>query len=256
MACAVAQSIIVHNSAHGLFVSCHCLTRESLDCQVRVTLEMSVQTRVLVNNQWATRIVDINQIMAGNRDPVGEQKPDINGTLGALKPPVLGLLTQTLIKSPVIRYIIPARIRHQKYNDVLLIYNNYIEIKEVVTQGYLPDLSVELRDIAVKLDFDSPIRAARVFGCPRKITASVQEPTGIDAIVKKEQLPSEDDTDEYHVGIPPQILILSLESKKLVFLFASHDTSGAVHFVSSERVLPSQVEHNRQLGESIAVDPR
>jgi len=255
VACAFAQ-FLVHNSAHGLFVSCHYLTLESLDCQARVTLEMSVQTRVLVNNQWATRTVDINQIMAGNRDPVGKQKPSTNETLSAPKPPALGLLTQTLVKSPVVKYIIPARIRHQKYNDVLLIYNNYVEIKEVVTQGYLPDLSVELRDIAVKMDFDSPIRAARVFGSPRKITASVQEPTGIDTIIKKEQLPLRDASDEYHVGVPPQILILSLESKKLVFLLAFHDASGAVHFLSSERVLPSQAEHNRQLGEYIAVDPR
>ncbi len=217
---------------------------------------MSVQTRSLVNNQWTTRTVDIHQIMAGNRSPVDKQKPTTNGTLSAPKAPALGLLTQTLVKSPVIRYIIPARIRHQKYNDVLLIYNNRVEIKEIVTKNYLPDLSVELRDIAVKLDFDSTIRAARVFGSPRKITASVQEPTGIDAIVKKEQLPPGDHTDEYHIGIPPQILILSLESKKLVFLFAFHDASGAVHFLSSERVLPSQAEHNKQLGEHIAVDPR
>lgn len=186
---------------------------------------------------------------------MGKQKPSTNETLSTPKPPTLGLLTQTLVKSPVVRYIIPARIRHQKYNDVLLIYNNYVEIKEVVTQGYLPDLSVELRDI-VKMDFDSPIRAARIFGSPRKITASVQEPTGIDLIVKKEQLPSRGDNDEYHVGVPPQALILSLESKKLVFLFAFQDASGAVHFLCSERVMPSQAEHNRQLGEYIAVDPR
>ena len=194
--------------------------------------------------------------MAMNRDPMERQKNNTNSTFNALKPPVTGVLTQTLVRSPVVRYIIPARIRHQKYNDILLIYNNHIEIKEVVTQDYLPDLSVELRDIAVKADFDSAIRAARIFGSPRKITASVQEPTGIDAIVKNEELTPGDGDDQDHVGIPPQILVLSLESKKLVFLFAFHDSLGAVHFVSSERLLPSQAIHNEQLGQHIAVDPK
>ena len=194
--------------------------------------------------------------MAPNRDSLEDRKTKTNTTFSAPKPPTLGLLTQTLVRSPVIRYIIPARIRHQKYNDVLLIYSNYIEIKEVVTQDYLPDLSIELRDIAVKSDFDSPIRAARIFGSPRRITASVQEPTGIDAIIKNEESPPGDETDQYHVGIPPQILVLSLQSKKLVFLFAFHDCSKAVHFLSSERLLPSHAVHNEQLGEHIAVDPK
>lgn len=194
--------------------------------------------------------------MARNRDPLEDQKSRIDGTFSAPKPPTFGILTQTLVRSPVIRYIIPARIRHQKYNDVLFIYSNHIEIKEIVTQDYLPDLSIELRDIAVKSDFDSPIRAARIFGSPRKITPSVQEPTGIDAIIKNEESSPGDDTDQYHVGTPPQILVLSLQSKKLVFLFAFHDSSEAVHFLSSERLLPSHAVHNEQLGEHLAVDPK
>ena len=219
---------------------------------------MSLQTNVLINGRWTTRILDRQQFqsMAMNRDAMEKQKSNTNSMFSAPKPPVLGILTQTLVRSPVIRFIIPARIRHQKYNDVLLIYNNHVEIKEVITQDHLPDLSVELRDIAVKADFDSVIRAARIFGSPRKITASVQEPTGIDAIVKNEELLPGDVGDQYHVGIPPQILVLSLESKKLVFLFAFHDTSGAVHFISSERLLPSQAIHNEQLGQYIAVDPK
>ena len=215
-----------------------------------------METRVLVNGYWTTRNVDIYQIMAGNRLAVENQKANTNLTFSAPKPPVLGILTQTLVNSPVIRYIIPARIRHQKYNDVLLIYSNRIEVKEIVSQDYLLDLSVELRDIAVKSDFDSTIRAARVFGSSRKLTASVQEPTGIDAIIKNEELPPGDRIEEYRAGIPPQILVLSLKSNKLAFLFAFHDASGAVQFLSSVRMLPSQAVHNEQLGEFIAVDPR
>ena len=219
---------------------------------------MSLQTNVLVDGRWTTRIIDRQRVqsMAMNRDPVAKQQDSTNSTFNSPKPPVLGVLTQTLVRSPVIRHIIPARIRHQKYNDVLLIYNDHIEIKEVVTQDHLPDLSVELRAIAVKADFDSVIRAARIFGSPRKITASVQEPTGIDAIVKNEAPPPGDDDDQYHVGIPPQILVLSLESKKLVFLFAFHDASGAVHFITSEKLLPSQTIYNEQLGQHVAVDPK
>ena len=215
-----------------------------------------MQTRVLVNGRWTTVNVDIHQIMAGNRNTGEEQRSHTNGTFNAPKAPVLGVLTQTLVKSPVIKYMIPARIRHQKYNDVIFVYNNHVEIKEVVTEGYLRNLSVELRDIAIKSDFNSTIRAARVFGSPRKITASVQEPTGIDAIIKNEELPFSDNSDEYQAAIPPQILVLSLDSKKLVFLFAFHDTLGDVHFLSSQWPLPSGAAHNEQVGEYIAVDPK
>ena len=208
-----------------------------------------------MNGRWTTANFAVPQIMAGNKEG-DDQRSHINGISGAPEPPVLGCLTQTLVKSPVIKYMIPARIRHQKYNDVIFVYSNYIEIKQVITEGHLEDLSVELRDVAFKSDFDSTIRAARIFGSSRKITASVQKPTGIEAIIKKEELPPPDNADDYHPGIPPQILVLSLESKKLVFLFAFHNASGAVHFVCRQRALPSAAAYNEQVGEYIAVDPK
>ena len=36
-------------------------------------------------------------------------------------PPTMGLLTQTVVPSPVINWIIPARIRHKEKNDILVI---------------------------------------------------------------------------------------------------------------------------------------
>lgn len=37
------------------------------------------------------------------------------------EPPVFGLMTRTLVQSPVIRQIIPARIRSKDLNDVVFI---------------------------------------------------------------------------------------------------------------------------------------
>ena len=82
---------------------------------------------------------------------------------------LLGALTQTLVKSPVIRSIIPARIRHADKNDVILVRNDSIEINEVIKVFDENNLirDAYLTHIASKADFDSTIRAAKIFGTPR-----------------------------------------------------------------------------------------
>lgn len=164
--------------------------------------------------------------------------------------PLLGALTQTLIKSPVIRSIIPARIRHADKNDVILIRNDSIEINEVIkvfNEENHRICDAYLVHIAGKADFDSTIRAAKVFGRPR-IYGKVDE--------------DEDDTlpiqrSVYRPEIPPQILAITLESSKIVFLCTFYDFSGHVRWLSNYRVLPDNAQtYSKQLGEHITVDPK
>lgn len=172
----------------------------------------------------------------------------------ASKPPIFGLLTQTLIESPVIKSIIPARIRHSSKNDVVLVRDRSIQIKEIRKEGTQGEDSY-LEDVAVKNDFDSTIRVARIFGSPRTNAPSELRPTGIDAIIKQEIIDPSEPEVKLHPELPPQMIALTLESMKLVFLCAFHEDQ-EVRFLSSYRHMPASKSHSEQLGEHLAIDPK
>ena len=174
---------------------------------------------------------------------------------------LLGVLTQTLVKSPVIRFIIPARIRHADNNDVILVRGDSVELQEVIkVLGEEEDGMKKIREayfthVASKADFDSNIRSARVFGRPR-IYGKVDESLEDHPEIKPEESSSPVQRSSYRPELPPQILALALESSKLVFLCAFYDFYGHVRWLSSYRVLPDYAQtYSKQLGEHIAVDP-
>lgn len=180
--------------------------------------------------------------------------PDEQGRL------LLGVLTQTLVKSPVIRSIIPARIRHADKNDVIFVRGDSIEIKEV-TKVFGEESNAIIRDaclanIAGKADFDSTIRSARVLGTPRKIEQWGFTETPV-SVIKHEEAVYRVQPSFYRPELPPQILVMALESSKLVFICMFYDFSGHVRWLSSYRVLPNYAQtYSKQLGEHIAVDPK
>lgn len=187
--------------------------------------------------------MDIHHILAQNR----EEKPAAPSTKALPEdstPPVLGILTSTITRSPVYNWIIPARIRHKDKNDVVCIGDNFVEIKELMSEDN------HLRDIVTKADFGSTIRAARVFGTARKPAVP-----GLDAFIKAE---SEEMDLDVPSGpkVPPQILVVALESKELVFLFAIDNDQGHVDFLTSCRPLPEQRSYLEQHGKHVAVDPK
>lgn len=204
---------------------------------------MSVQTRVLVDGQWTTRTVDIHHILAKNREEESAEPPtkvlEENN-----KPPVMGILSRTITRSPLYNWIIPARIRHKDKNDVICIGDDFIEIKELLAQDE------HLQHVITKADFGSTIRSARVFGTARKPAIPPlnvflkQDPEEMEVDVPVEQ------------QVPPQILVLALDSKKLVFLFALDDGNDQVKFLASQRPLPDQRSYLEQHGKHVAVDPR
>ena len=248
---------------------------------------MAVPTRVIENGQWVTRLLDPYQILAQNRS---QQEQEALPLVQSTKAPHLALLTQTLIHSPVVKWIIPARIRHRTKNDVLFISEDRVQIKEAH-----PDYTLE--SVLVKNDFDSPIRSAKIFGLSRK-------PTKPEFVIKKEEsniwqddmdnVDSErdgdgnalmlDDFEEsveggntelncndshedgvsrcanlYHPTarqLPPQILITVLESAKIVFLYTVSGPSHCVHLLASQKPLPYATSRLHQLGEHLVVDPK
>ncbi|KAF2137166.1 uncharacterized protein K452DRAFT_302199 [Aplosporella prunicola CBS 121167] len=202
----------------------------------------ALQTGVFENGRWVTRRVNIHEILQENerreareRQPEPRQQQQLHHQP---EPPVLGLLSRTILRSPVINWIIPARVRHREKNDVVFIGEDFIHIKEILSDGHL-------RHVASKADFGSHIRAARVFGEPRKF---IHPP-----MIEQPQSPMEID---YTEVIPPQILVLTLESQELIFLFAHQNPDGTIDFWSSAVPLDANRSFLEQPGKHLAVDPR
>lgn len=166
---------------------------------------------------------------------------------------MIGVLKRTLIKSPVIKSIIPARILHASHNDVIFVRSDSIEVKAVIENYPNP----YLQDIICKADFDSDIRSARILGRPR--TYQKVEKSEENVLVEEDKPPRTPYRQPSFIPpeIPPHILALTLESSKLIFLCAFYDWTGHPQWLSSYRVLPNHAHsYSKRLGEHIAVDPK
>lgn len=220
---------------------------------------MSVQTTVLEDGRWVTRNVDPYHVRAQNTE--SPRKEQSQPSISLPKTPSLGILTKTLVRSSVINRIIPAKIRHRTKNDVLFISANSVTIKEA--RG-----DFTLGEIATKSDFDSAIKSARIIGERRELTKhDYSYQTLKKAEHWDETLTNEDNVfvDEGDLldraalnrkELPPHILVLALESNRLVFLCAVSGMSEYPEFFSSQKVLPAPTSPLERLGELIAVDPK
>ena len=143
--------------------------------------------------------------------------------------PVHGLFTQTILPSPVIKWILPARLRNKTHNDVVFVGEKRVQIKEAVAGGYL-------EDVVEKTDFRGSIIAAKV------LNVSTELP-----------LESQLHTDSVYDG-PSQILLLSVDTKELLFLYCSPSNDN--EFVTFRRPLPVDITLSQRYGKHIAVDPK
>jgi hypothetical protein len=146
-----------------------------------------------------------------------------------------GLLTRTIAQSPVIRWILHARIRRKQYNDVVFVGDHFIQVKQVRNHGNL-----EL--VATKNDFDARIRAARTF-------SNVTESDDDDFLVKTED---EDRRDE---RTPPQCIVLTTDMNDLLFIHLADAGNGDYRFVQQSCPMPTFNRTLFQPGEHLAIDP-
>jgi len=79
---------------------------------------MALATNTLVDGEWVTRTLDVNTVLRH----YDQQDKDAATTLREVeRAPKLGLLTQTVIRSPLVHWILPARLRDNSKNDVAFI---------------------------------------------------------------------------------------------------------------------------------------
>ncbi|KAJ5803392.1 uncharacterized protein N7503_005842 [Penicillium pulvis] len=145
------------------------------------------------------------------------------------EPEVPGILTQTILASPVIKWILPARLRNKNHNDVVFVGEKRVQIKEAIPTG-------SLEDVAEKTDFPGSIGAAKV------LNVSTELP-----------LESQIQSEAAYDG-PSQILVLAVDMKELQFVYCC--PSKPNEFVTFRRPFPVNVSLEMRFGKHIAVDPK
>lgn len=156
--------------------------------------------------------------------------------------PVMALYTKTVVPCPVVKWILHARVRNRRMNDVVFVGEDFVEVKQVEHGGHL-------KRVAVKSDFDARIRAATTF--------RNEDPECIDFLVKLERDKHDRHMNEFDpTEIPPQSVVLTLDSNDMVFCFLRQDRSGHSRFVQQTLPMPSFDRILYQAGHHIATDPQ
>ncbi|KAF2467358.1 uncharacterized protein BDR25DRAFT_317100 [Lindgomyces ingoldianus] len=206
------------------------------------------QGMVLVDGEWVSRPGDVFQAMArAQQQPHTEMKqPE---TRPQHEVPHLGIVSRTVFASPVVKFILPANIRQKKLNDVVFIGEDSVHLKEIRAYGHL-------RHIASKSDFRGRILAASIFGEPRRHEVPATDGTPLKRAVLSSERREDVQSVEAKDILPPQVIVLTLTSRTLMFLWAQSTHTGTVRFCQKTVRLPAGTMRYDRPGTFLAVDPK
>jgi hypothetical protein len=109
---------------------------------------MAFETSILQNGEWTTRTLDVNTVL--RHYDLQDQEATAN-TAEIERAPVLGLLTQTVIRSPLVHWILPVKLRDPETNDVAfigvrkLLYSRYSFSRKFISPVQVVQLEVCLK---------------------------------------------------------------------------------------------------------------
>jgi hypothetical protein len=79
---------------------------------------MAFESNTLVNGEWTTRTLDVDTVLRHYDQQ--DNQPTAN-IMDREHPPLWGLLTQTIIRSPLVNWILPVSLRDPSIHDVAFI---------------------------------------------------------------------------------------------------------------------------------------
>ncbi|WKT41625.1 Cleavage/polyadenylation specificity factor, A subunit, N-terminal [Fusarium oxysporum f. sp. vasinfectum] len=192
---------------------------------------MAFQSSVLRDGEWVTQTVNFQDALkASSTTPKVASDP-------SLKAPECGILSRTIIESPVVHWILPVCLRSRSHNDIAFIGDRFVQISELRDDG-------QVHEVIRKADFGTRIRNAIVLGGPPKGDI----PGAAAASIKTEDadVPMKDRV------LPPQLLVLMLETGDAVFLFIQERLDGTLRFVATTFQSPRNLQF---LGYHFSIDP-
>jgi hypothetical protein len=200
----------------------------------------------LVDGEWVSRPLDPYQIMAN------APQDDIEMRNTTPKPasqvPEYGILSQTVIETPLNKLILPASIRHKDLTDIVMIGEDSVRLKEIRDYGHI-------RHVASKTDFNGGrIITAKVFGGPREVPATKGPSLPLHRNHTKRE--SRSTTGDKDGELPPEVVVLTLSNRSLMFLWAQHNTTDTATFVQKTVKLPAGTTRFDRFGAFLAIDPK
>ncbi|KAM7196411.1 Mono-functional DNA-alkylating methyl methanesulfonate N-term domain containing protein [Naviculisporaceae sp. PSN 640] len=197
---------------------------------------MAFQTSVLRDGAWVTETVDLQTLLKANNSAKEAKKAH------QLIAPICGILSQTVIDSQLVNFILPVRLRSRRHNDVAFIKDRSIQIFELQEDS-------RLVEIAAKNDFGIRIRNAAVFG-----TFNINDNGhGQEGGLPKFGWSSPPTLTGNTSQLPPQQLLLVLESGMCVFLFLEKGPDGTLEFRT--HLYRNPMPKSLYMGFHLAVDP-
>ncbi|KAJ5758040.1 uncharacterized protein N7511_006734 [Penicillium nucicola] len=160
----------------------------------------------------------------------------IAGDIGVKPVEMTGIHTQLIIPSPLINWILPARVRSKHHRDVVFVGERRIQVKEALPSG-------NLADVFEKNDLNGSPLGAKVINVdnqPPWVNQAAHTNSSIGTLQAE--------------SLAPQILFLALDSNELLFVYC--DAEGEDHFITHYRPLPRDVNAAEKYGRHIAVDPK
>ncbi|KAG9243175.1 mono-functional DNA-alkylating methyl methanesulfonate N-term-domain-containing protein [Calycina marina] len=219
---------------------------------------MAFAANQFLDGQWTTRTVNVNDVLKHYDE---QDNANLTAAPDIQTVPTLGLLSQTVIKSPLAHWILPARLRHLDLNDVAFIGESFIQIKELRQDGHL-------WDVAIKYEFGQRIRNACVVGSLKESknptsgrrdsadshsTAHDSKDGDADGDIDMDSSPV---SPENRTQLPPQMIFLQLVNLTTVLLFLEQDKDGEwVFFTSTRYKVDRDGMETHQPGTHLAVDP-
>ena len=148
--------------------------------------------------------------------------------------------------SPTVRWILPARIRTKSQNDVVFVGENFVQLREALPTG-------RLADVTAKVELGARILAAKVISARLEVVPVVEQILNQAREDERERYVI--DGEEIDDETPPQLVVLSLATNKLVFLFAKDIALGKTRFIYANKEFLRSVSLAERFGSHIAVDP-
>lgn len=153
---------------------------------------------------------------------------------------LFGIFTQTVLPSPVIQWILPARLRNKHHNDVVFVGQQRIQIKQAAPGGYL-------EEVTEKTDFGGSIVQAKVLDVSTQLSWEPQ--------LRTDDFPAGKEIDPAILDdLPSQILVITLDLKQILFLCCSRSARNT--FITFRRPLPVNVSLPEKFGRHVSVDPK
>ncbi|KAL9572739.1 hypothetical protein ACKAV7_003138 [Fusarium commune] len=226
---------------------------------------MAFQSSVLRDGEWVTQTVNFQDALkASSITPKVASDP-------SLKAPECGILSRTIIESPVVHWILPVCLRSRSHNDIAFIGDRFVQISELREDG-------QVHEVIRKADFGTRIRNAIVLGGPPKgdipgaAAASIKTEdadVSMKDVAEASEAKEAKEASEASEGsegkegkegkeaeekrvLPPQLLVLMLETGDAVFLFIQERLDGTLRFVATTFQSPRNLQF---LGYHFSIDP-